>query len=131
MSVADQAGDATALGSCEAVAQKYADTLYNRFSQSIVLARIFAAVPFIELPDQNKRFINNLGTTAGISSLIKDQTPVLSLPGTAGANPQSNDRRRSVGHVGVPLASSHFIDSIPMMSRLLRQLGMYLAWIDG
>src|SRR5512144_2112177 len=42
-----------------------------------------------------------------------------------------NDRRNSQGHVGIPLATSDFIEAIPMMSRLLKELGMGLDWIDS
>jgi hypothetical protein len=120
----------TGFNSCEELAKKYASIFYTRFSESIVLARIFATVPFGKLPDANKRFVTSLALTAGVTEFIKDHTPVLSLIGTAGANPNWNDRRRSVGHMGIPLASGHFIGSIPMMSRLLKQLGMDLGWID-
>ncbi len=34
-------------------------------------------------------------------------------------------------HIGIPLVSAAFIDAIPMMSCLLRQLGMGLDWIDS
>ena len=33
--------------------------------------------------------------------------------------------------MGVPLISAAFIDAIPMMSRLLKQLGLGLDWIDS
>jgi hypothetical protein len=36
----------------------------------------------------------------------------------------------SQGHVGIPLASADFIESIPMMSRLLKELGVPLDWIE-
>lgn len=120
----------TAFNSCEELAQKYATALYTHFSEWIVLARVFTTVPFGKLPDANQEFVRNLASTARVTDLLKDQMPVLSLIGTAGANPNWNDRRRSVGHVGIPLASGDFIASIPMMSRLLKQLGMNLDWID-
>lgn len=41
-----------------------------------------------------------------------------------------NDPRRSQGHLGIPLISSAFVGAIPMISRLLRELGVPLDWID-
>jgi hypothetical protein len=114
----------------EDVAQRYCDILYERFRESIVLARVFVTVPFGELPAENQGFVTTLATSAGISDLIGDQTPVMSLVGTRGILPNWNDRRKSQGHVGIPLASGEFIGSIPMMSRLLKQLGVDLDWID-
>ena len=114
----------------EDAAQEYMSILYETLSESIILARLFATIPFEELPEPNKEFVANLAQSAGISELVKERTLVLALLGTRGAKPAWNDRRNSQGHVGIPLASSDFIDKIPMMSRLLKQLGAGLDWID-
>ncbi len=116
--------------SLEDAAQEYMSILYEALSESIILARVFAAIPFGELPEPNKEFVRNLAQSTGVSELIKERTLVLSLLGSKGAKPEWNDRRNSQGHVGIPLASSDFIDSIPMMSRLLKQLGGGIDWID-
>jgi hypothetical protein len=105
-------------------------TLYNEFKESIVLARLFATVPYGRLPAPNKNFVDALAKSKGVSQSIHDQTLVLSLIGTIGEESAWNDRRNSQGHVGIPLVSSAFIDAIPMMSRLLKQLGLGLDWID-
>jgi len=111
-------------------AQAYADLLWERLQGSLVLARVFATVPFGKLPETNRSFVRNLAQSAGIDEQVNDDTLVLSLMGSRGREPEWNDRRASQGHVGIPLASAHFINAIPMMSRLLRQLGVGLAWID-
>lgn len=113
----------------EDVAQEYTRTLYNAFSESISLIRIFLTVPFCELPDENKQFVQNLIRTKGLPEKLDKMTPVLSLVGTSGIKPYWNDRRKSKDHIGIPLISADFIDSIPMMSRLLKQIGMGLDWI--
>ena len=115
----------------EDAAQHYMSILYETLSESIVLARLFAAIPFGELPETNKAFVASLAESAGIGELIRDRTLVLSLLGSRGYKPEWNDRRNSQGHVGIPLASSDFIDRIPMMSRLLKQLGAGIDWIDA
>ncbi len=115
----------------EDAAQKYTDVMYNEFKDSIVLVRLFATAPFGELPTPNKKFVTDLAASAGISSLVNDRMLVLSLLGTRGEKAAWNDRRKSQGHVGIPLASGDFIEAVPMMSRLLKELGLGLAWIDS
>ncbi len=55
---------------------------------------------------------------------------MLSLIGTHGQESRWNDRRNSEGHVGLPLISSAFVEAIPMISRLLKELGVPLTWVD-
>ena len=115
----------------EDAAQKYTGILYEEFQDSIVLVRLFATIPFKNLPVPNQRFVTNLAASAGISSLINDRTLVLSLLGTRGEEEAWNNRHNSRRHVGIPLASGDFIEAIPMMSRLLKELGLGLDWIDS
>ena len=115
----------------EEAAQKFTDLLYDEYKESIVLARLFATVPFEKLPAANQAFVNKLAASQKISHLINNQTLVLSLLGTHGAKAAWNDRHHSQGHVGIPLASADFINAIPMMSRLLKELGLNLKWIES
>ena len=115
----------------EDAAQKHTSIMYEEFKDSIVLVRLFATVPFGELPAPNQKFITDLAASVGISSLVNDQMLVLSLLGTRGEEADWNNRHNSQGHVGIPLVSADFIDSIPMMSRLLKELGLGLDWIES
>lgn len=115
----------------EDAAQKFAELMYQSFSNSIVLTRLFVTVPFGSLPNFNQNFVTELANSAGVRSLLRDNTPVLSLMGTCGQNPIWNSWRNSQGHLGIPLVSENFIASIPMMSRLLKELGLSLEWLDG
>lgn len=117
--------------SLEDAAQKYMSILYETSRESIVLARLFATIPFAALPEPNKAFVMSLAQSTGIAQQIGDATLVLSLLGTRGDKPEWNDRRRSLGHVGIPLASSAFIGRVPMISRLLKELGTGIDWIDS
>lgn len=120
-----------ALECLEKAAQTYTHALFEAFRESIILARFFATIPYSELPEENQTFVTNLAQSAGIHHLIHPQTLVLSLLGTSGVKNEWNDRRLSKGHIGIPLASADFIDAIPMMSRLLKQLGLGLEWINS
>jgi hypothetical protein len=45
--------------------------------------------------------------------------------------PEWNSRYASAGHLGIPLVSMDFVDAIPMIARLLKELGATLAWADA
>lgn len=51
----------------------------------------------------------------------------LVLLGTAGVEPEWNDRRRSRGHRAVPLPSERFVEEAPMIAQLVRQLGLPIS----
>lgn len=98
--------------------------------RNVALARIYAIVPYHELPADIRVFVDRLAATAGVPELAPT-TPVLTLLGTHGAKSDWCDRRRSTGHKGIPLVSAAFVEAIPMLSRLLKELGVDLAWLDA
>jgi len=119
------------LPAVEGIAQRFTQMFYTRFEEALVLARIFATIPMGRLPQSSQAFVSRLAASAGVSDQVNDDTMVLSLLGTSGTLPEWNDRHRSKGHTGIPLASGKFVDSIPMISRLLKEIGMDLDWIDN
>ena len=120
-----------ACATLDKAAQTFCDTLFDELRESVALVRVYATVPYQKLPDANRHFVDKLTTDLGVKSTLRDDTLVISLMGTRGQNADWNDRRKSKGHVGIPLCSASFVDSIPMMSRLLRAMGKDLAWIDS
>jgi len=121
----------TRCGCLEDAAQKVTDLMYTEFKDSVVLARLFATVPFGMLPTSNKEFVRNLAEAKGLTPLINDQSPILSLLGTSGEEDAWNDRHNSRGHIGIPFVSADFIDQIPMVSHLLKSLGFSSDWISS
>ncbi len=115
----------------EQAAQAVAEVFFEQIGSSLALARVFATVPFGELPASNRTFVSDLAKTHDILPLIDDDTLILSLLGTRGVKPEWNHRQESQGHVGIPLASASFVEKIPMISRLLKQVGLDLDWIDS
>jgi hypothetical protein len=126
--VASQVSGAPTL---EQAAQQLVSGLYESFEESIVIARAFVTVPYGSLPGSNQEFVSQLVESAGAADELKTATPVLSLIGSWGAEAGWNDRRDSQGHVGIPLVSSSFVDAIPMISRLLQELGVPVDWVDS
>jgi len=116
--------------SLEGAAQAFTKVLYETFPDDILLARVFVTVPYVKLSADVRAAVDGLIQKTGIGDRMRDDTPVLSLIGTTGTEAPWNDRKRSAGHAGIPLATSDFIDAIPMVARLLRELGVGLDWID-
>ena len=113
-----------------AAAQALADTVFPAFEESLALVRVFATVPFGDLPGANQGFVRSLLRERPQTPPMPGTTPVLSLMGTRGIKPEWNDRMMSRGHVGIPLASAAFVDSIPMIARLLSEFGLAIEGMD-
>ena len=112
-------------------AQVLADSVFSNFEESLALVRVFATVPFGELPGANQGFVRSLMRERGVETLLARDTLVLSLMGTKGARPEWNDRMLSRGHVGIPLASAEFVDAILMIARLLAEFGLTIEGLEG
>ena len=117
--------------SLEEAAQTVAAALHSQFEESVVLARVYLTSSFDALPQTNKNFVRNLAESVGAADDLKAVTPVLSLIGSHGQEVDWCDRRKSKGHVGIPLISSAFIGAIPMISRMLGELGVPMDFLDS
>ena len=85
-----------------------------------VLVRFYRTLPLELLDDDLRRF----AAEAVGGHELKPATRCLTLLATAGDEPAWNDRRRSVGHRVMPLASEQIIATFPMVAQLIRQLGL-------
>jgi two-component system NtrC family sensor kinase len=116
---------ATESTSMEDAAQRVTRYLYENLrektancNRSCVLVRFFKTHLY-------GRLIEELREAAEVSSapLTKD-TNCLTLLATAGDEPQWNSRRSSKHHRCIPLTSEAMVDQFPMISQLIRQMGM-------
>jgi hypothetical protein len=114
----------------EQAAQRTTQVIYASFRSSLVLVRTFLTVPFGQLPRDTQHTVREAARIHQVADLVRPDTMVLALAGTAGSQPAWNDRKKSRRHQGIPLVSSHFVQSIPMTSRLLHQMGLGVGWID-
>lgn len=88
--------------------------------RACVLVRMFVTVPYARLDEEHRRFaIPLLGT-----HVPADTMKCLTLLATAGEVDAWNDRRRSSGHLALPLPSEESVARSPMISQLIRQLGI-------
>jgi hypothetical protein len=109
-------------------AQAVATTL-SECSPTAILARIFVVLPLSKLPADDRRFAADL---VGQDGSLNDRTPVLSLVGTAGREPQWGDRRQSTHHRAIPLLGNAFVRGVPMIAKLLADLDVtFSALEDG
>lgn len=115
----------------EEAAQEVAAAVHNQFDESVVLARVYVTVPVAELPEANQTFVRELAASAGAAANLRPTTPVLSLIGSHGQEAAWCDRRKSQDHVGIPFISADFVNAIPMIARLLHELGVPSDWIDS
>jgi hypothetical protein len=113
--------------SVEHAAQAFAVDLAKTFP-SIVLARIFATVPLERLQPGDHAYAT---TMARGNPDLRPHTRVLSLLGTAGADPAWCDRRLSAGHRAIPLLNRTFVQNAPMIAKLLADLEVDLAGLDN
>lgn len=112
----------------EAAAQHLMDRFYESFVEDLVLARTYVTVSYRALPLPNQQFVDRLASSKNLT--LHPDVPVLSLVGTRGCKSAWNSRRQSVGHLGIPLASSDFVAALPMIARLLSDFEIELHWLD-
>jgi hypothetical protein len=111
-------------------AQVFCSAIRERWGDVFPLVRLYLTTPLHALPKFNRDFVADLVKGAGVEA-PRDTTPVLSLLGTSGVEAAWNDRRRSKGHISIPLLSSRFVQGIPMISRMLQQLEAGVDWLDS
>ncbi len=105
------------------------DRLHQEFAESLALIRLFATVPFAFLPEREQAFARRLATERKVQSQITEDTIVLTLLASRGSMPEWNDPRRSRHHLAIPVLSASFIQTIPLVSRVLAETGI-VPWLE-
>jgi len=115
-----------AAGSMEQCAGQISRYLYDNLSHDRYHAKACALVRFYKthayggLDDDSRAFANEI--LGGAPD--EDDMRCLTLLSTVGENPDWNDRRNSLGHKAIPLPSESFMERIPMIWRMVSQLGI-------
>ncbi len=113
-----------ALRTLEEIGARATSLLYSKFKESIVLTRLYATLPHHRLPEGDQRFLQTVPRFARVAPLIGKDTTILSLMGSAGEAHEWNARLNSKGHLGIPLVSQDFVETLPMVSRTFKELGV-------
>lgn len=89
------------------------------------LARTFKTHPFQRLDAELQDFARNIEPNAddieGLRCLV--------LLSTIGERPEWNSRHESRGHKCIPLVSEKMVEEAPMISQLIRQMGLEVATV--
>jgi hypothetical protein len=105
----------------EDAARAFANALYSEFADFVVLARVFAVIPFRALPPADRDYVRaSLGGRT--PNVLGDATPVLTLFGTRGIEPHWNDRTLSRDHRAIALVSDAFVEEAPMIAKLFAEI---------
>jgi two-component system, NtrC family, sensor kinase len=88
--------------------------------KACVLARLYKTFAYKDLDQSLRTFASKLP----IGQDITDQTRCLVLMASMGEKPQWNSRLLSQGHQAIPLPSESVIIKLPMISQLIKQLGL-------
>ncbi len=104
------------------VVRYFFDHLVDKHSgvRSCALARLYKTHPLWALDTGSKAFARNLAGTETVAA----GTKCLTLMGTAGEHEDWNSRESSGGHRAIPLTSERAIQSAPMISQMIQQLGI-------
>lgn len=117
--------------SVEEAAQRGCSMIYDQFRESVVLSRLYVIVPLSQLPAASQKFARSVAASWGKPALLLDETRVLALCGTRGDGSSWNSRHSSRNHVAIPLISSAVDEQVPMVSRMIKELGFPKEWVTG
>ncbi len=110
--------------SAETVAARIVSLLYDELrsgqERSCVLVRFYATQQLRDLPQELQTFARTVVDDVPLAGYV----PCLTLLATAGERPEWNDRRSSARHQAVPLPSERVLERFPMISQLIRQMGV-------
>jgi two-component system NtrC family sensor kinase len=114
--------------SLEASAQRVCRFLYDELhapgiERACTLVRCYKTHPYGLLEPTLQLFARNLLGSEPPTPKMK----CLTLMGTAGSNPSWNSRQLSRGHRAIPLASGEMVEKAPMISQLIKELGLETA----
>ncbi len=115
--------------SMEEAANRIVSHLYDNLvekesgQKSCALVRFYKSHPYGELDEGLQQFARGVLGAAPESPDMKCLTQLA----TVGEQQQWNSRANSAGHKAIPLASEQVIASIPMISRLIQQVGLEVS----
>ncbi|MFV8753378.1 hypothetical protein ACNOYE_22745 [Nannocystaceae bacterium ST9] len=110
-------------------AQAACTAVHERAGGQVGLLRCFVVSRLSEQPAGNQAFAREWMRRQDQPTTLLPTTPTLALIGTAGTDPGWNDRKRSVGHLAIPMVSSRLIARVPLVASLFEQLGVGLDWL--
>jgi hypothetical protein len=96
------------------------ENLRDPKGRACVMVRLYKTVAYGDLPADLRDF----GGRSMLTDSFCANTKCLTLLGTAGDQPEWNNRRTSRRHQSIPLPSEQMIEPTPMISEMLRLFGV-------
>jgi hypothetical protein len=127
----NQFREANRFSTAEDAGQLFVDIIYDYFRESLVLLRLFITVGYGELPVADRIFTDIKVQEIEGSPSIDTRTPVLTLLATRGIHSEWNERGKSQMFRCIPLVSSRYVASLPMLSMQFERMGFHLDLIDN
>ena len=121
---------AGASGSLREAGQLCVGSLYEEFRESLVLARLFATVPFGFLPEREQEYARRQAAQRNALDGLTEDTTVVTLLATRGVKREWNDVRTSHERLAVPLLNPSFLKTIPLVGRLLGNTMIDVPWLE-
>jgi two-component system NtrC family sensor kinase len=123
-------GDSTQAATFAEAAQEVVGLLRSELvdgegNPACALVRIYKTHPFNELPDDLKEFARSLEPSADSLHFLR----CLVLVATDGTEPDWRSRHSSRNHKAIPLTSEQAVAKAPMVSQLIKQLGVNVATV--
>jgi hypothetical protein len=112
--------------SARVVGQLFETVVDSDGKPSVALVRLFKTHPYGALEPEQREFADRL-----LGPGIEPQPSMrcLTLLSTRGEQAAWNDRHSSRGHAAIPLPSERIVESAPMISQLIGQLGLDVSTI--
>jgi hypothetical protein len=88
--------------------------------QSTALIRFYLTRPLGELDSRLQAFARRVSD----EGVLDANTRCLTLVATAGLEPEWRDPKQSAGHQAIPLPSEQIVEQAPMISQLIREMGI-------
>ena len=103
------------------VGHLYEGLTHDRYhAKGCALVRFYKTHTYRALDADSQVFARRL---LGAATVDEDMR-CLALLASVGENPDWNDRTRSRGHRAIPLPDEDFVESVPMIWRMIRQFGL-------
>jgi hypothetical protein len=114
----------------QAASQACAEEIYDYYRDSLVLVRVYATRAYAKIPQHIQQFAREIADAQGVASMLQPESIILTLLGTAGVQADWNNCLRSRGHLGIPLVTASFVENLPMVAALMKDMGLGLDWLD-
>jgi hypothetical protein len=108
----------------------FVDRLFGEFNDALVLARLYATVPFEYLGEREQSFARRIASQRNLRDELGPGTLVVTLLASRGRKAEWNDPHNSRMRLAVPLLDNDSFQAIPLIGRLLGETKLGVPWLE-